>query len=309
MPILRFHSTPRVEERDSMTQSDRRTALLFFPPAAVFMLLFFVYPMLLLVRDSLYDSRSGVRFVGAENYMNALTSNRFYESLYNTIVFVIGAVTIELVLGLLIALLLSTGFKGSHFVRTLFLSPLMIAPLVGGLIWKFMLNDQFGILNALLYRAGLIDTPQDILWLSDSKYSLLAVMIADVWLTTPFMMLVLLAGIQGIPASLYEAAHIDGADRSRRFWHITLPSLRPVIVVAVLIRMIDAARSFDIIWVLTQGGPNFSSSVLSTMIYNTMARYNQVGYSSALAVLFMILLLSVCGVFMMRLWNPNKNAS
>ncbi|WP_314001234.1 sugar ABC transporter permease [uncultured Paenibacillus sp.] len=292
-----------------MTQSDRRTALLFFPPAAVFMLLFFVYPMLLLVRDSLYDSRSGVRFVGAENYMNALTSNRFYESLYNTIVFVIGAVTIELVLGLLIALLLSTGFKGSHFVRTLFLSPLMIAPLVGGLIWKFMLNDQFGILNALLYRAGLIDTPQDILWLSDSKYSLLAVMIADVWLTTPFMMLVLLAGIQGIPASLYEAAHIDGADRSRRFWHITLPSLRPVIVVAVLIRMIDAARSFDIIWVLTQGGPNFSSSVLSTMIYNTMARYNQVGYSSALAVLFMILLLSVCGVFMMRLWNPNKNAS
>ncbi|HUC92906.1 MAG TPA: sugar ABC transporter permease [Paenibacillus sp.] len=292
-----------------MTQSNRRTALLFFSPAAVFMLLFFVYPMFLLVRDSLYDSRSGARFVGAENYMNALTSERFYQSLYNTIVFVIGAVTIELVLGLLIALLLSTGFKGSHFVRTLFLSPLMIAPLVGGLIWKFMLNDQFGILNALLYRAGLIDTPQDILWLSDSKYSLLAVMIADVWLTTPFMMLVLLAGIQGIPASLYEAAHIDGADRSRRFWHITLPSLRPVIVVAVLIRMIDAARSFDIIWVLTQGGPNFSSSVLSTMIYNTMARYNQVGYSSALAVLFMILLLSVCGVFMMRLWNPNKNAS
>lgn len=292
-----------------MTQSDRRTALLFFSPAAVFMLLFFVYPMLLLVRDSLYDSRSGVRFVGAENYMNALTSNRFYQSLYNTIVFVVGAVTIELVLGLLIALLLSTGFKGSHFVRTLFLSPLMIAPLVGGLIWKFMLNDQFGILNALLYRAGLIDTPQSILWLSDSKYSLLAVMIADVWLTTPFMMLVLLAGIQGIPASLYEAAHIDGADRSRRFRHITLPSLRPVIVVAVLIRMIDAARSFDIIWVLTQGGPNFSSSVLSTMIYNTMARYNQVGYSSALAVLFMILLLSVCGVFMMRLWNPNKKAA
>ncbi|QYR22376.1 sugar ABC transporter permease [Paenibacillus sp. sptzw28] len=292
-----------------MTKSDRRTALLFFSPAAVFMLLFFVYPMFLLIRDSLFDSKSGMQFVGAENYSRALTSDRFYQSLYNTVVFVLGAVTLELVIGLILALLLSTGFKGNHFVRTLFLSPLMIAPLVCGLIWKFMLNDQFGILNSLLYRAGLIDSPQSILWLSDSKYALLSCMLADVWLTTPFMMLILLAGIQGISGSLYEAAHIDGAGRSQRFWHITLPSLRPVIVVAVLIRMIDAARSFDIIWVLTQGGPGFSSSVLSTMIYNTMARYNQTGYSSALAVLFMIALLSVCGFFMMRLWNPNKKAA
>ncbi|MCL6604887.1 MAG: sugar ABC transporter permease [Paenibacillus sp.] len=291
-----------------MTKSDRRTALLFFSPAAVFMILFFVYPMFLLVRDSLFDSKTGTKFVGGENYMTALTSDRFYQSLYNTVIFVIGAVTIELVLGLVLALLLSTGFKGSHFARTLFLSPLMIAPLVCGLIWKFMLNDQFGILNSFLFKLGIIDSPQSILWLSDERFALLSCMIADIWLTTPFMMLVLLAGIQGIPESLYEAAHIDGANRSQRFWLITLPCLRPVMVVAVLIRMIDAARSFDIIWVLTQGGPNFSSSLLSTMIYNTMARYNQVGYSSALAILFMIALMSICGFFMMRLWNPNKKA-
>jgi multiple sugar transport system permease protein len=291
-----------------MIKRDRRTALLFFLPAAVFMLLFFLYPMIMLVRDSLFDSKSGTMFVGADNYTKALTSDRFYQSLYNTVVFVVGAVTIELVIGLVIALLLSTGFKGSHFVRTLFLSPLMIAPLVCGLIWKFMLNDQFGILNSFLYKVGLIDNPQSILWLSDSKYALLSCIIADVWLTTPFMMLVLLAGIQGIPLSLFEAAHIDGASRSQRFWHITLPSLRPVIVVAVIIRMIDAARSFDIIWVLTQGGPNFASSVLSTLIYNTMIRYNQIGYASAMAVLFMIVLLFICGFFMNRFWSPNKKA-
>jgi len=291
-----------------MTKSDRRTALLFLSPAAGFMILLFVYPMFLLVRDSLFDSKTGTEFVGADNYVKALTSERFYKSLYNTVIFVVGAVSIELIIGLILALLLSTGFKGSNFARTLFLSPLMIAPLVAGLIWKFMLNDQFGILNSFLFKLGLIDSPQSILWLSDERYALLSCMIADIWLTTPFMMLVLLAGIQGISGSLYEAANIDGASRMQRFWYITLPSLKPVIVVAVLIRMIDAARSFDIIWVLTQGGPNFASSLLSTMIYNTMARYNQAGYASALSILFIIILISICGVFMLRLWNPNKKA-
>jgi multiple sugar transport system permease protein len=272
------------------------------------MILFFVYPMFLLARDSLFDSKTGTEFVGGENYIRALTSDRFYKSLYNTVVFVLGAVSVELVLGLILALLLSTGFRGSHAARTMFLSPLMIAPLVGGLIWKFMLNDQFGILNSILFKIGLIDSPQSILWLSDERYALLSCMMADIWLTTPFMMLVLLAGIQGISESLYEAAHIDGASKIQRFWHITLPCLRPVIVVALLIRMIDAARSFDIIWVLTQGGPNFASSLLSTMIYNAMARFNQVGYASAMAILFMIVLMTICGFFMMRLWNPNKKA-
>ena len=307
MPNLRFFLSIG-KGCGTMTKSDRRTALLFFSPAAGFMILFFVYPMFLLVRDSLFDSKTGTEFVGADNYVNALTSERFYKSLYNTVIFVVGAVSIELIIGLILALLLSTGFKGSNFARTLFLSPLMIAPLVAGLIWKFMLNDQFGILNSFLFKLGLIDSPQSILWLSDERYALLSCMIADIWLTTPFMMLVLLAGIQGISGSLYEAANIDGASRMQRFWYITLPSLKPVIVVAVLIRMIDAARSFDIIWVLTQGGPNFASSLLSTMIYNTMARYNQAGYASALSILFIIILISICGIFMLRLWNPNKKA-
>lgn len=190
-------------------------------------------------------------WVGFNNYAHVLTSKSFHQTLINTVEYVLGAVTFELIIGMILALTLSSGFKGSNIIRTLMLSPLMISPLVCGLIWKFILNDQFGILNVFLYKIGLLDTPQSILWLSDSKYALISVMIADIWLTTPFMMLVLLAGINGIPESLYEAAHLDGANKLQRLWHITLPSLKPVIIVAVVVRMIDAARSFDIIWVMT----------------------------------------------------------
>lgn len=292
-----------------MTKKDRRLSIVFFLPAAVFMILFYVYPMFLLFKSSFLEDDQPYGFVGFEHYSNALTSETFYQSLLNTVKFVIGAVSVELLLGMVLALLLSTGFKGSNTIRTLLLSPLMISPLVAGLIWKFMLNDQFGILNSFLYKLGLISTPQSILWLSDSKYALLSCMIADIWLTTPFMMLVLLAGIQGIPESLYEAARIDGANKAQSFWHITLPSLKPVILVAVAIRVIDAARSFDIIWVMTQGGPNNASSLVSTVIYKAIARYNQEGYSSAMAIIFMIILLVICSFFMKHFWSPAKKAA
>ncbi|GAA3314413.1 hypothetical protein GCM10020331_006860 [Ectobacillus funiculus] len=168
--------------------------------------------------------------------------------------------------------MLSNGFKGSQIIRTLLLSPLMLAPLVSGLIWKFMLNDQFGIINWGLYKLGILSDPHQILWLSDSKFSLLSTIIADVWLTTPFMMLIFfLAGIQGIPKSLYESAQIDGANKWQTFRYIIIPSLVPVATVALVIRIIDAARTFDIVWVLTQGGPGFfSSEVLSTYMYKNV---------------------------------------
>lgn len=291
-----------------MSLRDQKLSFLFFLPAFVFMILFFVYPMMLLFKDSFFDDEDPSKFIGLQHYSHALTSDTFYQSLLNTIVYVIGAVAIELILGMLLALLLSTGFKGANIIRTLLLSPLMISPLVCGLIWKFMLNDQFGILNVIIYKLGLIKNPQSILWLSDSKLALISCMIADVWLTTPFMMLILLAGIQGIPESLYEAARMDGANKFQNFLHITLPSLKPVILVAVVIRMIDAAKSFDIIWVMTQGGPNGSSSLVSTLIYKSVARYNQEGFASAMAVIFMIILLAICSFFFKQFWNPQKKA-
>ncbi|MCA1042519.1 sugar ABC transporter permease [Bacillus infantis] len=283
---------------------------MFFLPAGIFMLVFLLYPILLLVRDSFYKvdflNASAREFVGLSNYVSSLTSERFLKALWNTVIYITAAVGVEFILGLILALLLSNAFKGSQVIRTLLLSPLMLAPLVSGLIWKFMLNDQFGIINWGLYKIGILSDPHQIMWLSDSKFALFSTIIADIWLTTPFMMLVLLAGLKGIPQSLYEAAEIDGASRWQKFRYVTIPSLIPVATVALLIRIIDAARTFDIVWVLTQGGPGFSSELLSTYMYKTLTRYGQVGESSAMAVIFIILLLGLSSFFITKLWSPRK---
>nr|WP_276537466.1 sugar ABC transporter permease [Bacillus infantis] len=277
------------------------------------MLVFLLYPILLLVRDSFYKvdflNASAREFVGLANYVSSLTSERFLKALWNTVIYITAAVGVEFILGLILALLLSNAFKGSQVIRTLLLSPLMLAPLVSGLIWKFMLNDQFGIINWGLYKIGILSDPHQIMWLSDSKFALFSTIIADIWLTTPFMMLVLLAGLKGIPQSLYEAAEIDGASRWQKFRYVTIPSLIPVATVALLIRIIDAARTFDIVWVLTQGGPGFSSELLSTYMYKTLTRYGQVGESSAMAVIFIILLLGLSSFFITKLWSPRKKAA
>ncbi|WP_226527321.1 carbohydrate ABC transporter permease [Metabacillus niabensis] len=283
---------------------------MFFMPAALFMLVFLVFPILLLLRDSFFHidlmDPAAREFVGLANYIDSLSSKRFLTSLWNTVIYIVTAVGIEFLIGLTLALLLSNAFKGSQILRTILLTPLMLAPLVSGLIWKFMLNDQFGIINWTLYKIGIISDPHQILWLSDSRFSLLSTIIADIWLTTPFIMLVLLAGIQGISKSLYESADIDGANKWHKFRYITIPCLIPVASVALLIRIIDAARTFDIVWVLTQGGPGFSSELLSTYMYKTLTRYGQVGHSSAMAVIFIIILLVLSSFFIAKIWSPRK---
>jgi multiple sugar transport system permease protein len=293
-----------------MRMKNGALSTMFFLPAGIFMLVFLVYPIFLLIRDSFYKidliNPSLREFVGLANYTNSLTSSRFLKALWNTVVYIGVAVCIEFILGLILALLLSNAFKGSQFIRTLLLSPLMLAPLVTGLIWKFMLNDQFGIINWGLYKLGLLSDPHQILWLSDSRFALYSTIMADIWLTTPFIMLVLLAGIKGIPISLYESAEIDGANKWHKFRYITFPSLIPVATVALLIRIIDAARTFDIVWVLTQGGPGFSSEVLSTYMYKTLTRYGEVGQSSAMAVIFIIILLILSSFFITKMWSPRK---
>nr|WP_245746384.1 sugar ABC transporter permease [Evansella caseinilytica] len=274
------------------------------------MLIFLFFPVALLVRDSFFEidmiAQGRGTFVGLSHYIDAIRSERFIGATTNTIIYVVVAVGFELILGLFFALLLNTAFKGHGIVRTIMLAPLMIAPLVTGLIWKFMLNNQFGIVNKLLYDFNITSSRHAIQWLSDERFALLSTIIADIWLTTPFMMLVLLAGLQGISPTLYESSQIDGANKIQTFLYVTLPSLFPVMIVAVLIRTVDAARTFDIVWVLTQGGPSNSSEVLSTYMYKTLTRYGQVGESSAMAVIFIILLLAVSSYFLIAMFKANK---
>lgn len=288
-----------------MNTINRKTMLYFFLPAAIFMLVFLLYPLITLIIDSFSMTLDdGSReFVGLSNYIKAFSSAKFLKAFKNTIIYVFLAVGLETVLGLFLSIVLTHKYKGFTALRTLMLSPLMIAPIVAGLIWKFMLSNQFGIINALLVKFGLIESTSSILWLANPNITLISVVIADVWLTTPFMMLMFLAGIQGISDGLYEAAVMEGASKIQMIFRIIIPNIKPVLFSALIVRIIDAARSFDIIWAMTQGGPNNSSELLSIHIYKMLQRYSDIGLSSAMAMIFISILISITLIFRKKINN------
>jgi multiple sugar transport system permease protein len=290
-----------------LNTAGRVFGLMMYLPSFLLLSIFIVYPLSLLIYNSLHQYsllHSEIRtFVGLSNFVQLFHSERSLLTLRNTFLFVIAAVPAEFGLGLMAALLLNTRYRGSRVVRTIMLFPLMLAPVVVGLTWRFIFADQYGILNWTLYRMRLLSNPSNILWLSDKRIALFSCVIADVWLTTPFMMLVLLAGLQNIPPQLVEAAKIDGASPLQVFRMVVLPLLAPVIAVALSIRLIDAFRTFDIIWMLTQGGPEFASELISTHIYRVLMRFFEVGVSSAMAVIFLAVLLTISIFFLRRLWR------
>ena len=245
-------------------------------------------------------------FIGFDNYIKAFTAGGFLKQLKNTLIYILIAVSVETVLGFIFALLFELNYKGSKIVRSLMMTPLMIAPLVAGLIWKLMMSSNFGIVNEFLTRIGILSSPSEILWLADSRWSLIACCIADIWLTTPFMMLMILAGLQGLDTSVSEAARMDGASKLQEIFYIKIPGIKPVLLTALSVRIIDAAKTFDIIWAMTEGGPNSSSETISIIIYKTLVKYNNTGYASAMAVIFIIVLVVFTLVFMQSLWNPKK---
>ncbi|MFQ5663926.1 MAG: carbohydrate ABC transporter permease [Terriglobia bacterium] len=216
------------------------------------------------------------RFVGLENYAFLLRDARFWNALGNTAYFVALSVTLELGLGLGFALLLNQKFRGRGLARALVLLPWAVPNVVGARFWEWIFNADYGVLNYLL---GV-----KINWLGDPGWALHAAVLADVWKTTPFAVLLLLAGLQVIPAELYQAARIDGATPWQLFRHITLPLLKPVILLVLLFRSMDAARIFDLIFVLTGGGPANETETLAVYAYKLLYRTLQFGYGSALAV-------------------------
>jgi multiple sugar transport system permease protein len=224
------------------------------------------------------------RFVGLQNYVHVLHEPYVLRAFVNTIAVVAVSVTIELVLGLAVALLLYQPLRGQGVIRALLVSPLMIAPVVAGLQWRWLMTDQYGVINAILHKLHL-PAP---LWLADPHVALGSIILVDVWHTFPFVMLVLVAGLAGVPEDLLESAAVDGAGYWRRLWSIILPSLRPIILVIVLIRVMDTFRVFDTIYVLTGGGPGVSTESISTYSYRLAFAdldFESAGAVSVLAVL------------------------
>jgi multiple sugar transport system permease protein len=271
---------------------NRATPYLFLAPAASVALVGLVYPMLRSVWLSFHEWSIGTppesaRFVGLENYRWLLADDSFWISVGVTITFATAVVVLEVVLGVALALVLDRDLRGTSLFRTIFILPMMIAPIVVGLIWRFLYNEQFGPLSQALKALGLPGIP----WLSSPDMALVSVIIADVWQWTPFIFILALAALQGLPASAIEAARIDGATRWQTTLYIKLPLIAPVIAVAALLRLIDAFKVLEVIYILTEGGPGLSTEILSLHIYKTAFVSQQLGRASALSNLLLLIVL------------------
>lgn len=266
--------------------------MLLVSPAAAFVLCMAIYPIARVLWLSLFAQNLGTalqpKFIGLENYVRLANDGHFLQTLRTTLFFTFLSVSLELLLGLGFALLLNTRFRGHGLARAAVLIPWALPTAVLALAWSWIFNDQFGVLNDLLRRAGLLARP--IAWLGSGSTALFAVVFADVWKTAPFIMIILLAGLQNIPSDLYEAATIDGARGWKTFTLVTLPLLMPSIMLALLFRSIQSFGIFDLIFVMTGGGPGGATETLAIYIYNTYLRYLDFGYGSAIIVVSFVIL-------------------
>ena len=281
---------------DTIKSREQRTGWILILPALILLLFVYGYPIARALWLSLFTQNLGTElkpvFSGLDNYIRMAGDGRFWQSFWTTSVFTVVAVLLELLLGLGIALVLNERFRGRSLVRTAAIIPWALPTALIALAWAWIFNDQFGIVNDILLRLGLIKT--GINWLGDPNLAMVSVIIADVWKTTPFISILLLAGLQSISPDLYEAHAIDGATPWQSFYKITLPLLMPQILIALLFRVAQSFGVFDLISVMTGGGPGGATEVVSLYIYATVMRYLDFGYGSALVVVtFLLLILAV----------------
>ena len=273
---------------------------LYLCPALLVMLTMTVYPFVYTVVLSL--SRWNLTFarprtlIGFANYQAILGSSDFWNSAGRTFWYVGGCVTTEFVLGVLIAFLLDTQFILRSLVRALILLPMVMAPAVAGLIWRFIFNDEWGLANNIGSLFGLSSKA----WLVDPHLAFVAVIVADVWQWTPFIVLITLAGLQAVPRELIDAGRVDGANWWQVQRYITLPTIRAMLAIGLLIRLIDAFRNVDQIFVMTYGGPGVATSVLGFYTYLKAFKFFDMGYASALGII-MLFIISVLAQIVMRL--------
>jgi multiple sugar transport system permease protein len=230
------------------------------------------------------------KFAGLSQYGRIFSDARFWGALLTTLEIAIPSLLLEISLGIAIATLLNKKWKVFQVTRPLTFLPMMITPVVVGLMWAVMLNPDFGIVNYLLSLVGI----SPVLWLADAFYSKLALIITNVWEWTPFSILIILAGLQGLPEEPFKAARVDGASSWQIFRRLTLPLLKPVIVVVILIRTIWLLQLFDIVMVITAGGPGSSTETISMYIYKQGFHFFDLSYASALSLLYLVFISGVC---------------
>jgi multiple sugar transport system permease protein len=245
-----------------------------------------IYPIFRTIGLSLLHDNlaTGFRteFAGLDNFVRLAADSRFGNSVRTTLFFTVVSVGVEFLIGLLLALSVSGLKRSTTVARVIFLVPWTLPTAVIAVLWTWIFNDQYGVLNALLIRVGMVDLP--VAWLAQPATAMSAIVFADVWKTTPFMFLILLAGILNIPRELNEAIAVDGGGAWARFRYVTWPHLMPFTFVAVIFRMVQAFAIFDLVWVMTGGGPGGATETVSIYTYQTYMRYLDFGYGAAMAV-------------------------
>lgn len=260
---------------------------LLVAPALVVLLTLSIYPLLYSITTSLQQqTSSGV--VWSLVHFKRLASDGFFQlAMVHTIVYALMALTIEFFLGLGLALLLNQQMRGRGLFRASLLVPMMLPTVVVGVVWRLLLHPNFGAINGTLKQIGI--PVENLTWTSSPRLAFLAVIAVDVWQWTPFVFLVLLAGLQAIPQEPYEAALIDGSTRWQTFRHVTLPLLKPAILIVLLLRTMDLLRVFDQIFILTEGGPGVATEMISLYIYRTAFRFFDFGYAAAMSFVLLAL--------------------
>ncbi|WP_419913868.1 carbohydrate ABC transporter permease [Hoeflea sp.] len=281
----------------------------FIFPAVAIMVAGLVYPVTQAFYLSFYDWKIGTAFsdapyVGLRHFIRMVGDENVWESIWVTLNFGFWTISIEMFLGVSLALLLEKPIRGASIFRTIFILPLMVSPVVVGLIWRYFFDARIGWIN---YYLGLIGIEPQV-WLGDAELAFFAIVFTDIWQWTPFIFIIVIAGLQALPSEVLEASKIDGANWWQHILFVKLPMIRSILLIALLMRLIDVFRALEVMYILTGGGPGRATELLSLHIYNRAFDTQQLGYASAISVLLiLIVFLLSLGILMMG--NPMKEKS
>lgn len=274
-------------------------------PAFVLLFLLTVVPILFSVIISCFNFKltqlNNIRFVGLSNFTRAIRDRAFWESIRITFIQVTATVTGQMILGMAAALLLSREGRTIRILRSMYIIPMMITPIVTGMMFRMMFNADMGIFNYLLGLIGI----DPVNWLGNGRNALITVIVTDIWLSTPFVTMILMAGVQSVSQDYYDAALIDGVNSLQQFFFITLPLIRPMVLLALLFRIMDAIRRYDSIMAMTAGGPGTATQTLNIYSYYQGFSFYNIGYSSALSLVMLVIIFSVSMVLLKRIQEDN----
>lgn len=283
----------------SRSLNDAQCSRLFMLPAVVALLMLTIFPIVYSLFISVYDwnllSKDSFVFIGLENYKEILSDPTYRKALGITFLYTGVSVAIEIVLGVALAVLAYQGAFGTRILRTVVISAMVISPVVVGTAWRLMYNEGYGLINYILDEIGIGGYP----FLADAKTVLGAIIVADIWEWTPLVFVIILAGLQGVSTDILEAASVDGTNSWQRFWKIVLPCIAPSVVFAVLLRIMESFKSYDLIYTMTGGGPGTASQNINVLMYKTAFRYYDLSLAAAMAVISLVIV-NVISSFLLK---------